>query len=280
MAAKKVDIMELRQLLLLKQKGESNRCCEKLLGTHRNTINDYVRLFIASGVDYKGLLAYDDKALTELFPSRELLNTDRYSILSGYFSYFERELKKPGCTREVLWREYLVKHPDGYGKSQFNEHFARWRDKVKASGKLTHKVGDKMYVDYTGKKLHIIDKQTGELTEVGVFVGILPASQYTYFEATRSQKKRFYLFDEPLFGIFWRCSQSHSDRQPEISSKQIEQIRGCFKQNPEGPGITLQDKHKPHKSLFTTGQSPCRRSCQIGLSAHFLSAKQNDIFQH
>ena len=193
MAAKKVDIMELRQLLLLKQKGESNRCCEKLLGIHRNTINHYVRLFMASGVDYGSLLGYDNKTLTELFPSRELLDTDRYSILSGYFSYFETELKKPGCTREVLWREYLVKHPDGYGKSQFNEHFARWRDKVKASGKLIHKVGDKMYVDYTGKKLNIIDKQTGELTEVEVFVSILPASQYTYVEATRSQKKEDFI---------------------------------------------------------------------------------------
>jgi transposase len=147
MAAKKVDIMELRQLLLLKQKGESNRSCEKLLGIHRNTINHYVRLFDASVLASVSLLELDENTLKELFPATEPLNTERYSILSGYFTYFEKELKKPGCTREVLWREYLVKHPDGYGKSQFNEHFARWRDKVKASGKLTHRVGDKMYVD-------------------------------------------------------------------------------------------------------------------------------------
>lgn len=193
MAAKKVDIMELRQLLLLKEKGESNRCCEKLLSIHRNTINHYVRMFRASGLSYAHLLKYDNKALTELFPARVTLNTARYSILSGYFSYFERELKKPGCTREVLWREYLNKHPDGYGYSQFNEHLARWRDKVKASGKLIHKVGDKVYVDYTGKKLQVTNKQTGELTEVEVFVGILPASQYTYVEATRSQKKEDFI---------------------------------------------------------------------------------------
>jgi len=193
MAAKKVDIMELRQLLLLKEKGESNRCCEKLLGIHRNTINHYVRLFRASGLSYTRLLGYDDKALTELFPARLTLNTARYSILAGYFSYFERELKRPGCTREVLWREYMNKHPDGYSYSQFNEHLARWRDKVKASGKLIHKVGDKVYVDYTGKKLQITNKHTGELTEVEVFVGILPASQYTYVEATRSQKKEDFI---------------------------------------------------------------------------------------
>ena len=193
MAAKKVDIMELRQLLLLKEKGESNRSCEKLLSIHRNTINHYVRMFRVSGLSYTRLLGYDDKALTELFPTCSTFNTARYSILSRYFSYFEKELKKPGCTREVLWREYLNKHPDGYGYSQFNEHFARWRDKVKASGKLIHKVGDKVYVDYTGKKLQITNKQTGELTEVEVFVGILPASQYTYVEATGSQKKEYFI---------------------------------------------------------------------------------------
>ncbi len=111
MAAKKVDIMELKQLLLLKEKGESNRSCEKLLSIHRNTINHYVRMFRVSGLSYSSLLDHDDPTLKELFPAREPLNTERYSILSGYFTYFEKELKKPGCTREALWREYLLKHP-------------------------------------------------------------------------------------------------------------------------------------------------------------------------
>jgi len=193
MAAKKVDIMELRQLLLLKQKGESNRRCEKLLGIHRNTINHYVRLFKTSALSYANLLKYNETSLNDLFPARETLNTSKYSILSGYFSYFETELKKPGCTRQVLWQEYLNKHPDGYGHTQFNEHFSRWRGKIKASGKLIHKVGDKMYADYTGNKLQITDKETGEITQVEVFVGILPASQYTYVEVSKSQKKEDFI---------------------------------------------------------------------------------------
>jgi len=193
MAAKKVDVMELRQLLLLKGKGESNRSCERFLSIHRNTINHYVRLFRASGLSYAKLLDYNDKNLNDLFPVREPINAERYSILSGYFLYFDKELKKPGGTREALWREYLSKHPDGYGYSQFNEHLAKWRRKTKVSGKLIHKVGDKVYVDYTGKKMHITNKQTGELTEVEVFVGMLPASQYTYVEASLSQKKEDFI---------------------------------------------------------------------------------------
>ena len=193
MAAKKVDIMEIRQLLLLKEKGESNRSCEKLLGIHRNTINHYVRLFRASGQLYKELLELNDKQLADLFPAREPLDKERYRTLSSRFAYFEQELKKPGCTRETLWREYLQKHPGGYSYSQFNEHFARWRHRVKISGKLTHKAGDKVYVDYTGKKLQITDPHTGEITKVEVFVALLPASQYTYVEARASQRKEDFI---------------------------------------------------------------------------------------
>ncbi len=193
MAAKKVEIMELKQLLLLKDKGESNRSCERILSIHRNTINHYVRLFRASGLGYSRLCSLDEKSLQELFPYKETIDTQRYSTLSGYFTYFDKELKKPGCTRETLWREYLQKHPGGYGYSQFNEHINRWQNKVKGSGKLTHKAGDKIYIDYTGKKLHVTNRQTGEITKVEVFVAILPASQYTYVEATRSQKEEDFI---------------------------------------------------------------------------------------
>jgi len=193
MAAKKVDIMELKQLLRLKEKGESNRSCERRLSIHRNTINHYVRLFLASGLSYRALLLLDDKTLQEMFPEREKVNSERYRILSGYFTYFGQELKKPGCTRETLWKEYLQKHSGGYGSSQFNEHLNRWLGTVKSSGKLTHKAGDALYVDYTGKKLHITDKRTGSIIEVEVFVGILPSSQYTYVEASRSQKKEDFI---------------------------------------------------------------------------------------
>lgn len=193
MANKRVDFMNLRQLLLLKERGASNRNCEKNLDLHRNTVNHYVRLFRASGQSYSALLELDDVALSELFPVRVPVNKNRYFELSSKFEYFERELRKPGCTREVLWRDYIKRHPDGYSYSQFNEHFARWRERVKVSGKLIHKAGDKMYVDYTGNKMHIIDKETGELKEVEVFVTILPASQYVYAESSITQTKEDFI---------------------------------------------------------------------------------------
>jgi methylase of polypeptide subunit release factors len=78
MAAKKVDIMEIRQLLFVKEKGESNPSYEKFLSIYRNTINHYVRLFKASGLTYVELLSQDETSLEEMFPApAELHSVDK-----------------------------------------------------------------------------------------------------------------------------------------------------------------------------------------------------------
>jgi hypothetical protein len=188
MAAKRIDIMDIRQLLQLKNKGLSNRKAAKTIGLHRNSVNHYVRLFRASGKSYDTLLLNSDEVLLELFPIPNSTDKHKYEDLSSYFSYFQIELKKPECTRQTLWKEYLIKDPQGYGYTQFNVHFNRWLRQVKGSGKLIHKAGDKVYIDYSSKKLNYVDKATGEVIEVEVFVGILPCSVYTFVEASPSQK--------------------------------------------------------------------------------------------
>ncbi|MDP2338052.1 MAG: IS21 family transposase, partial [Bacteroidota bacterium] len=95
----------------------------------------------------------------------------------------------------------LYKHPEGYGYTQFNEHYNNWLGQTKASGKFTHKAGDKLLVDYTGKKPHVVDKATGEVHEVEVFVGILPCSGYTFIEASLSQQR------EDFIGSINNCFQ-------------------------------------------------------------------------
>jgi transposase len=58
---------------------------------------------------------------------------------------------------------------------------------------IDHKVGDKMYVDFAGGKLSLINPETGEVTEAEVFVSILGASQLTYVEATISQQQEDFI---------------------------------------------------------------------------------------
>lgn len=199
MAGKRIGIMDLKQLITLKKQGVSNRKAARLLQLSRNTVNGYVHLFEGLPYNYEALLTLTDTALHELCAPQSEISQSRYEQLAGYFDYFLSELKKPGCTLLALWHEYMQKHPEGYAYTQFTRHYNLWANKQQCSGKLNHKAAEKVFVDYSGKKLFIVDKATGEKIDVEVFVGILPSSQYTYVEASPSQQR------EDFIGSMRRC---------------------------------------------------------------------------
>src|SRR5690554_2916 len=189
MAGQRINIMELKQLIKLKREGLSNRKVASLLDVSRNTVNEYIRFFRTHKLNLLELSELDEQSLLDLFPSSSEIEQHRYNTLSEQFVYYSQELKKPGCTLRALWISYLEKHPDGYQYSRFCHHFSDWQEKIKISGKLTHKAGEKLFIDFTGKKLSYILKETGETKEVNVFVAILPASGYTFFSATHTQSQ-------------------------------------------------------------------------------------------
>ncbi|HMG14220.1 MAG TPA: IS21 family transposase [Saprospiraceae bacterium] len=189
MAGQRIDMMELRTLILLKQKNLSNRKIALTLGVDRKTIDSYVSRFKALDLDYNELSTLDEKDLQELFIQDSQIEKARYELLSSYFEYIKKELTKPGATLQYLHYEYLQTHSDGYKYTQFAFHFRKWLGKISPGGKLTHKAGEKLYVDFCGKKLHYIDKASGEEVAVEVFVAILPCSQYTFVRACYSQKR-------------------------------------------------------------------------------------------
>jgi predicted transcriptional regulator len=187
MAGQRIDIMNLKQLVRLKKEGYSNRRTAELLHVSRNTVNEYVRIFSAHKFSFEELTQLSNKELEDLFPCFSEVESYRYQTLTGLFSYFERELKKPGCTQHTLWQEYIKTYPDGYMYSQFCYHLSQWKERVDSSVKLDHKFGEKVFIDFTGKKLSYVDKSTGQIVEVNVFVAILPATSYTYVVATQTQ---------------------------------------------------------------------------------------------
>jgi transposase len=96
-------------------------------------------------------------------------------------------------TQEDLWNEYIILFPDGYRQTQFKEYYRRWSKRVNAIAHIDHKAGDKMYVDFAGKKLRYVDTETGEIREAETFVAILGASQLTYVEAVYSQQQEVFI---------------------------------------------------------------------------------------
>lgn len=187
--AKKLDIMDIKQILKLKQSGNSNRKTAELLGINRNTINHYADLFKGSGLSYTELLELDEGSLYEFFPDKSTVDKQRHKELSQYFESMDKSRLHPGFTLLYHWYEYQSRHDHPYQYTQFTEHYKRQHAHLKGSMKLDHKAGEKLYIDFAGKPLQVVDKQTGEQIKVEVFVAILPSSQYTYVVACESQKR-------------------------------------------------------------------------------------------
>jgi len=189
MAGQRIDTMDLKQLIQLKCKGLSNRQVAEALGISRNTVNSYVKAFGNKELSHEQLEKLTEGELAGLFPQADAKDCGRYEQLVTYFPTFVKELRKTGCTLLTLWRSYLEDHPDGYRYTQFVHHFNRWADNTKASGILTHHAGQKLFMDFAGKTLSWTDRDSGRVNPAQVFVAILPCSQYTYVQATASQKR-------------------------------------------------------------------------------------------
>jgi len=173
--------------------GVSKKSISEKSGCTRNTVKKYIRQFIALGMSLEELNKLNNTSLEQLFKSERKPTNPKLERLLKYFLEMEKSLKRKGVTREQLWQKYLSDNPDGYRLSQFKEHYNRWRKQVNSVMHIEHKAGDKMYVDYAGERLEIVDADSGELRQVEVFVAILGASQLTYVEATMTQQKEDFI---------------------------------------------------------------------------------------
>lgn len=129
-----------------------------------------------------------DTELTELFEKSNKKSNPLYDRLSQDFKGIEKELKRTGVTLFLLWGEYREQEKEGFSYSRYCFHYRMWERKQDPYMHMDHKAGDITYMDFTGKKMHVVDPDTGEIQEVESFVSILGASQLTYVEFIRSQK--------------------------------------------------------------------------------------------
>ena len=193
MANKLIEMIVLKQIIQLKEKGLSNRKIADQLRVHRNSVNTYVTQLKRLDKPLSELLGLSEKELGMTFDCTAPVSGSRYKSLKGLFAVYEKELKKTGCTYQTLWYQYKQAHPDGFGYTRFKHYLQVWQQKQEVSMHMTHKMGDKLFVDFTGKKLSYIDKSTGEVKETEVFVAVLGGSQHTYVEAVESQQSEDFI---------------------------------------------------------------------------------------
>jgi len=188
---------KVRKIIELYQSRRGKKTISKRLNIPLSTVRRYTRYFLASGKSHDDIRAMSDTDLENMFirmgNRSRLEDNPRYQKALVFFPKMERELKKVGMTKEMQWRKYLESNPDGYQRSQFNNYYLSWYRSKHPIGIIEHKAGDKMYVDYTGKKLHIVHPDSGKIIELEVFVAILGASQLIYAEASMTQNTRDFI---------------------------------------------------------------------------------------
>ena len=168
------------------EKNLSPRKIAKSCAVARTTVQDYLKRAKESGLNWAEASALDDTALERrLYPQRDAKPGLSKSMPPMDDLY--REMRRPSVTLQLLWYEYKEQNPDGYQYSYFCEQYRNYVKKLDPVFRHHHRAGEKMFVDYAGQTVDIIDKETGEVSKAHLFVAVLGASNYTYAEAFPAQ---------------------------------------------------------------------------------------------
>ena len=187
MSRKRLSMRKVREVLrLLWDKQQSHRAVASACRIARSSVGEYERRAREAGLSWPLPAHLDDEALEVLLypPSStlplELRPEPNYALI-------DRQLALKGVTRQLLWLEYKSGCADAYEYSRFCQGLREWRDQRGLSMRQTHLAGEKVFVDYAGQTMPVIDPESGEVRQASIFVAALGASHYTYVEATWGQ---------------------------------------------------------------------------------------------
>ena len=188
MAGKPRPMSQIKQLLQLHEQGKGIKFIARSLGISKNTVKAYLAKVSLSQLDVQVLLSLDDPIMEARFHAgNPAYKDERFEHLKANLDFFSKELGRVGVTKQLLWEEYRSDYPLGYSRSQFCYHLSQQLIARKPSMVLQHCAGEKLFIDFAGKKLSYIDIDTGEVVPCQVFVACLPYSDYSFAMAVRSQ---------------------------------------------------------------------------------------------
>ena len=186
MPRKGLSMRKIEEVLRLKYEARlSHRAIAKSCSVSASTVSEYVAAAKANGLGWplpEGLTSEELNA--RLFPKRQT-KPDR--VPQPDWAAVHKELRRKSVTLSLVWAEYRQSNPDGYSYSQFCVRYRAWSKQLKPHMRFKYVAGEKVFVDYAGHTIPIIDEETGEVTQAQIFVGTLGASNYTYVEAQASQ---------------------------------------------------------------------------------------------
>ena len=188
MPTERLSMRKIREVLRLRiEGGLSHRAIAQSCGIGCTAARGYLLRAKEAGLSWPLPAELDDAALEALlFPPQP---SEKERPLPDW-RCVHRELRRNGVTLALLWHEYRAAQPDGYGYSRFCELYRAWAGTLEVTMRHEHKAGEKLFVDYAGHTMEVVDPKTGEARKVNIFVAAQGASNYTFAEPTWTQGLR------------------------------------------------------------------------------------------
>ncbi|MCG3202372.1 MAG: IS21 family transposase ISPpu7 [Gammaproteobacteria bacterium] len=169
---------KIREVLRLRyEHGLKDGQIAAAIGSARSTVQECVRRAQQAGLSWPLPEGLDELALQSLLYRREVPLS---RTPAPDFARLHAELKRPGVTRLLLRQEYKAERPDGWQYSVFCDQYRRWLARQDVVLRQQHVPGEKLFVDYAGQTVAVIDRHTGESRPAQIFVAVLGASSHTY----------------------------------------------------------------------------------------------------
>ena len=190
MAAERLSMRKIREVLRLAAAGQSQRAIAESVLVARSTVREYLKRAAAAGLSWPLPDELTESAMEALLFPAPPPSTVRRPLPDWAAIYEEMKTRRrTGVTLQLLWLEYKEAHPDGIHYSHFCESYRQWRGGLDRVLRQEHRAGDKVFVDFAGQTVPIIDRASGEiLFGAEIFVGVLGASNFTYAQPCRSQE--------------------------------------------------------------------------------------------
>lgn len=182
MPKRRLPVRKIKEILRLKHENclsvrKIGICCN----LNSSTVSDYLARAKLAEISWPLPDGMDDETLENLLFPKNL--STRRTVREPDFPAIHQELRKKGVTLQLLWMEYKEQNSQGYQYSRFCDLYQKWRKTIDPVLRQSYKAGEKMFVDYAGPTMYVVDKTTGEKIPAYIFVAVLGASNYTYIEA-------------------------------------------------------------------------------------------------
>lgn len=188
MPSERLSMRKIRDVLRLRfENGLSERVIARSLSLSNGAVNSYLQRARMAGLGWPLPSGLDDAALElALFPPVPAAAAKARP--EPDWSLVDKELRRTGVTLALLWEEYRGAHPNGFGYSWFCEQYRAFKSRLRPSMRQNHVAGEKVFVDFAGDTIDVIDPITGEVRAMKLFVAAMGASNYIFAQARASEQ--------------------------------------------------------------------------------------------